>query len=178
MNGAVFKTVSETVRTGSGRFDSYTPPPADCGFWICGMRIDRLRKLGAMNQEGLKARTRAFALRIIRLAESLPDTPTAKVVRNQMIRCGTSVGANYRAACRARSKADFVSKMGIVEEETDETIYWMELLVDADIVKRPRIADLLDEADQILSIVISSIKTAKGIRTNPQSAISNQQSYA
>ena len=142
------------------------------------MRIGRLRKLGVMNQEELKARTRAFSLRIIRLAESLPDTPIAKVVRNQLIRCGTSVGANYRAACRAKSKADFVSKMGIVEEETDETIYWMELLVDADIVKRPRIADLLDEADQILSIVISSIKTAKGIRTNPQSAIGNQQSYA
>ena len=142
------------------------------------MRIGRLRKLGAMNQEELKARTRAFALRIIRLAEGLPDTPTARVVKNQLIRCGTSVGANYRAACRARSKADFVSKMGIVEEETDETIYWMELLVDVDIVKRPRLADLLDEADQILSIVISSIKTAKGIRTNPQSAISNQQSYA
>ena len=71
-----------------------------------------------MNQEELKARTRAFALRIIRLAESLPETSTARVVRNQMIRCGTSVGANYRAACGARSKADFVSKMGIVE--TDE----------------------------------------------------------
>ena len=131
-----------------------------------------------MKQEELKARTRAFALRIIRLAESLQDTPTAKVVRNQMIRCGTSVGANYRAACRARSKADFVSKMGIVEEETDETIYWMELIVDADIVKRPRMVNLIDEADQIMSIVISSIKTAKGIRANPQSAISNQQSYA
>jgi four helix bundle protein len=68
--------------------------------------------------------------------------------------------------------------MGIVEEEADETIYWMELLVDADIVKRSRIAELLDEANQILSIVISSIKTAKGIRANPQSAISNQKSYA
>jgi four helix bundle protein len=90
-----------------------------------------------------------------------------------MIRCGSSVGANYRAACRARSKADFVSKMGIVEEEADETIYWMELLVDAGIVKRARIATLLDEANQILSIVISSIRTAKGIRANPHSAISN-----
>ena len=131
-----------------------------------------------MNREELKARTRAFAWRIIRLAESLPETPTAKVIRNQMLRCGSSVGANYSAACRARSKADFVSKMGIVEEEADETIYWMELLIDADIVKRHRIAELLDEADQILSIVISSIKTAKGIRGNPQSAISNQKSYA
>jgi four helix bundle protein len=131
-----------------------------------------------MDPDELKARTRAFALRIIRLAESLPETATAKVIRNQLIRCGSSVGANYRAACRARSRADFVSKMGIVEEETDETLYWMELLIDAGIVKRSRIADLLDEADQILSIVISSIKTAKGIRANPQSAISNQKSYA
>jgi four helix bundle protein len=131
-----------------------------------------------MNPDELKTRTRAFALRTIRLAESLPETPAAKVIRNQMLRCGTSVGANYRAACRARSRADFVSKMGIVEEEADETIYWMELLVDAGIVKRSRIAELLDEANQILSIVISSIKTAKGIRTNPQSAISNQKSYA
>ena len=131
-----------------------------------------------MNPEELKARTRAFALRIIRVAESLPETPTAKVIRNQLLRCGSSVGANYRAACRAKSRADFVSKMGTVEEEADETIYWMELLIDADIVKRARISGLLDEADQILSIVISSIKTAKGIRANPQSAISNQKSYA
>ena len=131
-----------------------------------------------MNPEELKARTRAFALRIIRVAESLPETPTAKIIRNQMLRCGSSVGANYRAACRAKSKADFISKMRIIEEEADETIYWMELLIDADIVRRARIAELLDEADQILSIVISSIKTAKGMRTNPQSAISNQKSYA
>ena len=131
-----------------------------------------------MNPEDMKARTRAFALRVIRLAESLPSTPTAKVVRNQMLRCGPSVGANYRAACRAKSKPDFVSKMGTVEEEADETIYWMELLIDAEIVKRTRIADLLDEADQILSIVITSIKTAKGLRANPQSAIRNQKSYA
>jgi four helix bundle protein len=127
----------------------------------------------SVNPDELKARTRSFALRVIRVAESLPETPTANVIRNQMIRCGSSVGANYRAACRAKSKADFVSKMGIVEEEADETIYWMELLVDAGIVKRVRIATLLDEANQILSIVISSIRTAKGIRVNPHSAISN-----
>ena len=117
-----------------------------------------------MNSEEMKTRTRAFALRVIRLAESLPFTSTANVIRNQILRCGTSVGANYRAACRAKSKPDFVSKMGTVEEEADETIYWMELLIDADIVKRTRIADLLDEADQILSIVVSSIKTAKAPR--------------
>jgi four helix bundle protein len=117
-----------------------------------------------MKSEEMKSRTRAFALRVIRLAESLPSTPTANVIRNQMLRCGTSVGANYRAACRAKSRADFVSKMGTVEEEADETIYWMELLIDADIQKRPRIVDLLDEANQILSIVVSSIKTARSQR--------------
>ena len=131
-----------------------------------------------MKSEEMKARMRAFALRIIRLAESLPNTATANVIRNQMLRCGPSVGANYRAACRAKSRPDFVSKMGTVEEEADEPIYWMELLIDAEIVMLARISDLLDEADQILSIVISSIKTAKGIRANPQSAISNQKSYA
>jgi four helix bundle protein len=71
------------------------------------------------------------------------------------------VGANYRAACRAKSKPDFISKLGTVEEEADETIYWMELLIDTGIVKPARIADLMDEANQILSIVIASIKTAK-----------------
>jgi four helix bundle protein len=95
-----------------------------------------------------------------------------------MLRCGSAVGANYRASCRAKSKPDFISKMGAVEEEADETIYWMELLIDAEIVKRPRIADLLDEADQILSIVVSSIKTARGLRANPKSEIRNQRSYA
>ena len=114
-----------------------------------------------MNPDDLKARTRQFALRVFRLAECLPDTPTARVIRNQMIRCGSSVGANYRAACRAKSRPDFVSKMGTVEEEADETIYWMELLVDTGIVKPKRIADLMSEADQILSIVVASIRTAK-----------------
>ena len=127
-----------------------------------------------MNPEELKSRTRAFALRTIRLAESLPDTPTARVIRNQLLRSGTAVGANYRAACRAKSKPDFVSKMGTVEEEADETIYWMELLIEAEIVNRSRIASLLDEADQILSIVVTSIKTARGLKRpirSPQSAI-------
>ncbi len=116
-----------------------------------------------MNRDEMKARTRAFALRVIRLAESLPNTPAANVIRNQMLRCGSSVGANYRAACRARSKPDFASKMGIVEEEADETMYWIDLLVDAGLVKRDRVIDLLTEADEILSITVSSIKTAKGL---------------
>ncbi len=117
-----------------------------------------------MNPDEMKTRTRAFALRVIRLAESLPNTPTAKVIRNQMLRCGPSVGANYRAACRAKSKADFAAKMGIVEEEADETVYWIDLLIDAGILKPTRVTDLLKEADEILAITVSSIKSAKGLR--------------
>ena len=117
-----------------------------------------------MNPEEMKARTRAFALRIVRLAESLPNTPTANVIRNQILRCGLSVGANYRAACRARSKADFIAKLGIVEEEGDETMYWMELLIDAAIVKRNQVATLLREADEIVSITVASLKTARGLK--------------
>lgn len=81
-----------------------------------------------------------------------------------MLRCGLSVGANYRAACRARSKADFIAKMGIVEEECDETMYWIELLIDAAIVKRDRVAALFKEADEIVSITVSSLKTARGLK--------------
>ncbi len=128
------------------------------------MRIEDFRLGESMNPKDFKARTRAFALRIIRLAESLPNTPTANVIRNQMLRCGPSVGANYRAACRAKSKRDFAAKMGIVEEETDETVYWIELLIDAGIVQVTRVTDLLKEADEILSITVSSIKTARGLR--------------
>jgi four helix bundle protein len=118
-----------------------------------------------MKPEELKSRTRAFALRVIRLAESFPNKPTANVIRHQMLRCGTSVGANYRATCRARSKPDFVSKMGIVEEEADETMYWIELSIEAGIVKKKRVDNLLQEANEIASIVVSSIKTARGLKT-------------
>jgi four helix bundle protein len=120
------------------------------------------RSITPMTPEQMKVRTRAFALRIIRLAESLPNTPTANAIRNQMLRCGPSVGANYRAACRARSKADFTAKMGIVEEEDDESVFWIEMLIDTGIIKRNRVSDLLAEGDEILSIVVSSIKTSKG----------------
>jgi four helix bundle protein len=131
-----------------------------------------------MNADDMKKRTRLFALRVIRLAESLPNTPTAIAIRNQMLRSGPSVGANYRAACRAKSRRDFVAKMGIVEEEADETSYWIELLIDAELIKRERVADLLQESDEILSIVISSIKTARvdGATSVAKSAIRNPQS--
>ncbi|MGI8566883.1 MAG: four helix bundle protein [Pyrinomonadaceae bacterium] len=110
----------------------------------------------------MKTRTRSFALRIIRLVDALPKTRTAEVVGRQLLRCGTSVGANYRASCRAKSPADFIAKMGIVEEEADETVYWIELLIESGQVDKERVNSLLDEANQILSIAVSSINTARG----------------
>ena len=117
-----------------------------------------------MSTEDLRKRTRAFALRVIRLCESLPSGRTANTIANQLIRCGTSVGANYRAACRARSPAEFIARMGVVEEECDECLYWMELLIESSIIEQKLLADLMQEADELLSIVIASIKTARARR--------------
>jgi len=114
-----------------------------------------------MTVEKLKTRTRTFGLRVIRLVESLPMTRTADVIARQRLKCGTSVGANYRAACRAKSQADFIAKMGIVEEEADESSYWMEMILEAGLVRKEKLADLLDEADQLVAIAVSSIRTAK-----------------
>jgi four helix bundle protein len=114
-----------------------------------------------MTPDEMKQRTRKLSLRIVRLVESLPNTQTADVVGKQLLRCGTSVGANYRAACRARSRADFAAKMGIVEEEADEIIYWVELLIDCGLLKQRRVIELLAETNEIVAIVVSSIKTAR-----------------
>ncbi len=114
-----------------------------------------------MNAEEFRNRTKAFALSVIRLVEALPKSRTADVTGRQLIRCGTSVGANYRASCRAKSPKDFVAKMAIVEEECDEAVYWMELIVEAGLVDESRVADLKKEANEILSMVVSSIKTAR-----------------
>jgi four helix bundle protein len=113
-----------------------------------------------MNAEELKSRTKQFALRIIRLAESLPKSSSGRVLSTQLLRAGTSVGSNYRSACRAKSRADFVAKMGTVEEECDESLYWMELLIEARLAKPESLVDLRKEGTEILSIVVSSIKTA------------------
>ena len=114
-----------------------------------------------MNQEEMKRRTKQFALRVIRLVESLPRGRTADVIGNQLLRSGTSVGSNYRAACRAKSNADFISKMGTVEEETDESIYWMELLIEARIADYAKLDSLMKEANELVAITVSSIKTAR-----------------
>jgi len=114
-----------------------------------------------MNPEELKKRTKAFALEVARPCERLPRSRIADRIANQLLRCGTSVGANYRAACRAKSPADFIAKMSTVEEECDETLYWIELLVESGLVHENRVADLLREANELLSIVVASIKTAR-----------------
>lgn len=111
--------------------------------------------------ENLKNRTKKFALDVIRFVGTLPKERTADIIGRQLLRSGTSVGANYRAACRAKSPADFISKMGIVEEEADECIYWLELLVEATIIKPETIQQLMTEAHELLAITISSIKTAR-----------------
>jgi four helix bundle protein len=115
-----------------------------------------------MTQDELKKRTKEFALRVIKLVETFPNAYLGRHVGGQLIRCSTSVPANYRAACRAKSNADFIAKMGIVEEEADETAFWIEFAVDTDLSKAERVAALLDEANQLVAIFVSSINTARG----------------
>jgi four helix bundle protein len=128
-----------------------------------------------LNKEELKLRTKCFALKVIEIVEILPKGRTSEILSKQLLRSATSVGANYRAACRAKSTADFISKMGIVEEEADESLYWMELFLEAKIAKPESLEPLMKEANQLLAIVIASIKTAKdhSSRNNPQSKIRN-----
>jgi four helix bundle protein len=114
-----------------------------------------------MDAEELKKRTQLFALQIIRLVQNLPNQNATNIVGRQLLSCGTSVGANYRAACRAKSAADFVAKLKIVEEECDESMYWMELLRAMRIGNDAAIAALMEEAGQILSIIVASIRTAR-----------------
>jgi four helix bundle protein len=114
-----------------------------------------------MSELDLKRRTRQFALDVIRFWESLPKDETCRMLGRQLLRSGTSVGANYRAACRAKSTADFINKLGIVEEEADESGYWLELLTEAGKVPGPSAAALRREADELLAIMIASINTAR-----------------
>src|SRR3989304_8453032 len=111
--------------------------------------------------EELRQRTKRFALRVVTLCRSLPKTEEASVIDRQVLRSGTSVAANYRAGCRARSKAEFISKTGIVVEEVDETVFWLELLVEAGIIPKEKMEDLLMEAEELVAIFAASQKTAK-----------------
>src|SRR3989441_10883767 len=128
----------------------------------------------AMNKTNdLLDRTRQFALETIKFWEGLPKDETSRILGRQLLRAGTSVGANYRAACRAKSRADFISKMGTVEGECDETLYWLELLVESGHARSSRVADLMHEGNELIAPVVASINTW---RRCSQSAIRNPQS--
>jgi len=109
----------------------------------------------------LRDRTKQFALRIIRLFGALPKTTEAQIIGKQLLRSGTSVAANYREVCRARSDSELISKLTIVEQELDESVLWMELLVESEIIAEPRLADLRSEADELLRMTVASIRTLK-----------------
>jgi len=114
-----------------------------------------------LHPEELRNRTKQFAIRIVRLFRLLPKTDEARTIGRQLLRSGTSVAANYRAVCRARSKAEFIAKIGVVVEETDETVFWLELLVDTGIVAQEKLTDLLKEANELVAIFAASQQTAK-----------------
>ncbi len=120
-----------------------------------------------ISEEAMKKRTKQFALRTIQLCESLPETRTGRVIANQLLRSGTSVGANYRAACRARSSPDFVNKIGITLEESDESAYWLELIVEANLMPKARVSNLLQEANELTAIFNASHKTANQNLSKP-----------
>ena len=136
-----------------------------------------------MKADDLKKRTKQFALRILKLVAALPNTVAGRAIANQLVRAGTAVAANYRAACRGRSRAEFIAKLGVVEEEADESAFWLELIIEAELLKAKKVESLLREASEITKIMarsrISATRSAKQVTvragSNRQSAIGNRQ---
>ncbi|MFP4106821.1 MAG: four helix bundle protein [Phycisphaerae bacterium] len=114
-----------------------------------------------MDATQLKARTKAFAIRIVKMAERLPRTHAGNAISRQIIRSATSVAANYRAACRGRSRAEFAAKLGIAEEEADETLFWLEMIGEAGLLRSEQLSSLMAEADELVAIMTASAKTAR-----------------
>jgi four helix bundle protein len=112
-----------------------------------------------MNEIEMKAQTKRFALRILRLADTLPRTRSGNAIANQIVRSGSSVAANYRALCRAKSRADFIHKASIVEEEADETCFWLEMIIDASLLPLERIKPLLQEGGELTAIAVATRRT-------------------
>ena len=123
----------------------------------------------AAHEPDLKKRTKAFALRILKLVDAMPKTAAGRALASQIVRSGTPVAANYRAACRAKSPADFIAKMGIVEEEADETLFWLELLEESELVTAGKLTAIKQEGNELIAITVASIKTARRNRA-PESA--------
>ncbi len=125
-----------------------------------------------MTEQEFKDRTKQIALRVIRLVESLPDSNTAQIIGKQLLRSATSVGANYRAACRGKSTADILHKLAIVEEEADESLYWLELLIESEIVTEKKLSVLMSDINETVAMTVSSIKTLRSKNIdNPKSKI-------
>src|SRR6185369_14505571 len=114
-----------------------------------------------MTEQEFKKRTKDIAIRIIKLVDSLPGSKSSEVIGKQLLRSGTSVGANYRAACRAKSSADLLHKLAIVEEEADESLYWIELLIDAKIIPEQKLSILMNDLNEIISMIVASIRTMR-----------------
>jgi four helix bundle protein len=129
---------------------------ADC---LLGFSARRLQSDDVDDVE-LKGRTKELALRVLKLVNALPATTAGQVIARQIVRSATSVGANYRAACRGRSKAEFVSKLQTVIEESDETCYWLELIIEGRLLSQEQVEALLDESNQITAIMVASRKSA------------------
>ena len=128
-----------------------------------------------MNADDLKKRTKQFALRVLKLAAALPNTVEGKALRGQLVRAGTSVGANYRAACRGRSRSEFIAKIGTVEEESDESAFWLEIIVEGAFLKEILVRPLLEEANELTRIIAKSrISASRRLRINRQLAIGNR----
>ena len=124
------------------------------------------RVTAVVRAEAMKARTKQFAVRVVRMFQALPKREDARVIGRQVVRSGTSIGANYRAVCRARSRKEFASKLGLVVEEADETVFWLELLVEAGIVTETKLNALLGEANELLAIFAAGLRT---VRNGPRS---------
>jgi four helix bundle protein len=132
------------------------------------MIADCRLQIVSMTPAELKNRTKQFALRILKLVGALPNTIEGRAIANQLVRCGTSVAANYRATCRARSRAEFIAKIGVVLEEADETLLWLELIHEGNVLPAKRVGPLLIEANELVAVMVSSRKSAA---SNLKSAI-------
>ena len=133
-----------------------------------------------MNAQELKERTKQFALRVMRLVDALPKTPKGRAIASQLVRSGTSIAANYRAACRGRSKAEFISKLDVAEEEADETALWLELIIAERLLPEKKVGSLLCEANELTAILaasyISASRPQQPVSRNSQSEIRSQKS--
>ncbi len=125
------------------------------------MKRNQIKKGEVVDKQAFQKRTKQIAIRIIKMTDALPNSKAGDVIGRQIIRSATSVGANYRAACRAKSTADFINKLKIVEEEADETLFWLELIVEADLLPPSRLASLMKETDEIIAMTVASIKTQR-----------------